>query len=591
MYFDISKSVKMSSKITQLIKVALFFVLGINLSFGQEKLNVYANGIVSSPLQSFKAEQMFTGLGYGGTGGVEYFVNSFGIGINGGYFTNASQSSFTDFISKKYYESNPTVYTEDWKTAYVLLGPVARIGINNLSIIGTVKGGYSKTNVPVLSFYKTFFSQEYEMYRFSGTNASSWNWTWSAGLRLQYKLSKYLSIHTNADYIATSYLSQMEYETNYRDAIDNNKNGVIEDSEYFESKKENKQGLSDLCAINVGLGLTYTLSKEIPVKKPIFTEEVLIPKTEVKTPKVENDVVTEQPNKEDIPQEIIAEQPKIEAEKPVIIADQPNTEVVKPKIEEKQIPIVNLNEAELIDAENNEKVVAEAISAKDKTVENNFVAPEAQYDKEAAEFLYKAGESYFAANDFENAMSCFNKLKSDPTYPMAQYMFSLSLCALQNCMAAQTEYNTFMQSYKGEDKRTLEIIFASQIERCKGAEKSKAQQQIAVASPTTIAPEKQIVTAKTETVNTSGDIYKIQFIAIRKPNAEFPNIESIGTIETEYFPNMSVYRYILGNYTDKNSAIADVQRIRQLGFKDAFIAVYNNEQRVNTIYHRNGKRR
>ena len=56
-------------------------------------------------------------------------------------------------------------------------------------------------------------------------------------------------------------------------------------------------------------------------------------------------------------------------------------------------------------------------------VTNNFVAAEAEYDKDVAEFLYKAGESYFAANDFDNAMSCFNKLKADPIYPMAQYMF------------------------------------------------------------------------------------------------------------------------------------------------------------------------
>ncbi|MEZ4909606.1 MAG: hypothetical protein R2774_01965 [Saprospiraceae bacterium] len=549
----------MSDKIVLLI--IIFFSISSHITFGQEKVNLYVNGIVSTPLQGFKSEQMFTGLGYGASGGAEYYVKNFGLGMYGGYFTNASNQSFTDFINKRYIETNPTVYTEDWKTAYFLLGPIARIGMKNLSIIGNIKGGYSQTSVPVLSFYKTFFSQEYEMYRFSGANNASWNWTWSAGLRLQYKLNRFLSIHTNADYLATSYLSKMEYETNFRDATDNNRNGVIEDAEYFESKKENTQGLTDMCALNFGLGLTYTLTKELPMKKPIFTEEVI-------------------PKKEDA--EIV-----IEKEKKVY---QPKLETDTPKTDEKHIPIVNLNEAEWIDAENNEKVVVDSEPKPEKTADTNFDAPEAQYDKEAAEFLYKAGESYFAANDFENAMPCFNKLKSDPAYPMAQYMFSLSLCALHNCSAAKTEYNMFMQSYKGEDKRTLEIIFASQVERCKGKERTSRLQNT-ISPQVTSSPSSMISVSQTTAPKTIGDMYKIQFIAIKKANAAFPNVESIGTIETEYFPNKSVYRYVLGNYTDKESAIADVNRIRQLGFRDAFIAVYHNDIRVNTIYHRNSRRK
>ena len=63
------------------------------------------------------------------------------------------------------------------------------------------------------------------MYRFSGVDESSWIWTWSAGLRLQYRFSKHLAVHTNADYLATSYLGQMSYETTYRDAMDSDKSG------------------------------------------------------------------------------------------------------------------------------------------------------------------------------------------------------------------------------------------------------------------------------------------------------------------------------------------------------------------------------
>ena len=34
--------------------------------------------------------------------------------------------------------------------------------------------------------------------------------------------------------------------------------------------------------------------------------------------------------------------------------------------------------------------------------------------------------------------------------------------------------------------------------------------------------------------NAGNEVYKIQFIAIKKPNKAFPNVESIGTIETSF---------------------------------------------------------
>jgi hypothetical protein len=79
--------------------------------------------------------------------------------------------------------------------------------------------------------------------------------------------------------------------------------------------------------------------------------------------------------------------------------------------------------------------------------------------------------------------------------------------------------------------------------------------------------------------------YRIQFIAMKKPNATFPKLVEVGDISTEFFPNMSVYRYTLTGYKDINIAAADVYKVRKLGFRDAFVAVYENGIRVNTLYH------
>ena len=66
------------------------------------------------------------------------------------------------------------------------------------------------------------------------------------------------------------------------------------------------------------------------------------------------------------------------------------------KVENAEIPVVNAEEER-------EVKMAEEKRAKEEPVQipaTSYDAPEAKYDAEAAEVLYKAGESYFAMNDF-----------------------------------------------------------------------------------------------------------------------------------------------------------------------------------------------
>src|SRR5690606_7924019 len=99
------------------------------------------------------------------------------------------------------------------------------------------------------------------------------------------------------------------------------------------------------------------------------------------------------------------------------------------KIKEEQLEDVNTFAEEKIDTigvpkveiqtdpqYNNQKIV----ETENKFQENEEVPYENQepesteiteYDELGGQFLYKAGESYFQNNDFENAIACFVKLK------------------------------------------------------------------------------------------------------------------------------------------------------------------------------------
>ena len=234
-----------------------------------------------------------------------------------------------------------------------------------------------------------------------------------------------------------------------------------------------------------------------------------------------------------------------------------------------------------------EKVVVQKVPVKREVIEEkpsetkvilgvNYDAPESKYDDAAAEFLYKAGESYFSANDFENAIPCFNKLKADPRYPRSKYMFALSLTSMGNCIEASKEYKDFAKVYNKDDARTLEVIFASHFERCKM--EGRLVQKL---SPEEVAKQE----VKDKILTTPVRIYKVQFIAMYKSNLVFPRVATIGNISTEQYPNRKLYRYTLGDYTDIKSAVSDMYKVKKLGFRDAFIAEYEGDIRINTLYH------
>jgi len=532
--------------------VFLFIVLNMTLSNGLlsqsgRYLQIDLNGGISEPIQQYKNQYMFTGRGISAAGGFDYFFSKIGLGFSGGTFTNESGRSFTSYIEHKYFEKlNPDLY-KHWNTKYIVFGPSFKLAVKRLEFDLFAKGGYSQILVPDLVFSKQFFNQSFEVYRFSGTS-DDWQFAWSAGARLVYKFTDWLGVQTKADYFTTSYMSTVGYDNTFRDANDGNRNGILEDAEYFESQKVTNKGTANLSVINMNIGLVFQLGKKSPAKPEQMFPEL------PETTQLSDDMITTTTlnNSEPEKKEEISEINKI------------NDSIEKPV---EDIPVVNEHEAQ-----------KHQTTDADPEIENidipatTYDAPESKYDEEAAEFLYKAGESYFATNDFENALPCFNKLKADPKYPRAKYMFALGLCAMGNCAEAKKEYKEFAKTYKETDSRTLEIIFASHFERCSISGKLKTDNS-------------KLKEDKKEIITNSQEEYKIQFIAMRKPDAAFPRIESVGTVRTEFFPNKSVYRYTLGGYSNINSAVSDVYKVRKLGFRDAFVAVYRDGIRINTLYH------
>jgi tetratricopeptide (TPR) repeat protein len=360
--------------------------------------------------------------------------------------------------------------------------------------------------------------------------------------------------------MTNQFLSKTTTTFRYVNANDFNNNGRIDDVEFTEAEIIKDVRDVVFTNLNINIGISYQIGRTTRVPDPVPMISL---------------------------EEEIPEDNKVKEAEPVGKEASETRPVETPAETGKAVDIKN---DQVVTSNNNE--------AKPSGEGN---AETSGYDESEARFLYKAGELYFQNNDFENAVACFNKIKNNPDHLMAKYMFALSLCEMMNCEEAASEYEKFDSLYKKDDAGILYTVYKSHYEKCrkdvieqkalaekmKLAEEAEAREKAARKAESNPASTEEKSGGKTQksgggSLNTE---YKIQFVALRFSNKTFPRMENIGTIAHEFYPKKSMYRYTLGPYTSEDEAVSDMLKVRAMGFEDAFLAVYKNGKRTNTLYH------
>ena len=519
-----------------------------------EYLQTDLTGGYTNAFRDFAKAPVYMGSGFNASLSLDYFFRSFGIGVDGGYFRNNTGSHFNTFIQQRYLEANPAIRTRPAESKFLLVGPSLKFKTGRLELDFYAKVGMVQSNPAEAIFSKIFTNQSFPIFTLSG-DKDKWFGAWSAGSRLIFKISENAGIQLKSNIFSTEGLNRIKYTQTFSDAYDTNGNGRIDDSEYFESRVLENDFSSYINNYNLNAGIIFQLGKSS-----------------------KSEVIQMMPD----------------------FLYQADTEVFPEDM-----------------AESTPDTLNEQVSLSDQTLtadEYTTITPDdyvatpdvTDYDELAAHFLYKAGQSYFAANDFENAVACFNKLKADPVYPMAKYMFALSLASMGNCETSFAEYRDFAKNYSGEDAGVLSTVYASHLERCKKPGLTKTHTDVPQSSPVDEkakslnyqyemkareVSEKQSITListpdeKPVSKVAESHSFRVQFIALKKPDYRFPKLYEIGEINTEYFPERSMYRYTLGPFSDTESATASMRLMRKMGFKDAFVAEYHNGVRINTLHH------
>ena len=97
-----------------------------------------------------------------------------------------------------------------------------------------------------------------------------------------------------------------------------------------------------------------------------------------------------------------------------------------------------------------------------------------------------------------------------------------------------------------------------------------------------VAVEKKEVTplaTNTETLNNaSGIVFKVQFASVDKevdPKQKYANVT-----EVWFYKAGPMFKYTSGNYASMEAATKHQLKLKELGYKDCFVAAFNNGARM-----------
>lgn len=81
-------------------------------------------------------------------------------------------------------------------------------------------------------------------------------------------------------------------------------------------------------------------------------------------------------------------------------------------------------------------------------------------------------------------------------------------------------------------------------------------------------------------------VYRVQFIALSRPNADFEAVKArISDFRVDYFAERGLFRYTTGPYYTLDEAKRILEIARELKYHDAFIAIYDGDERIETVFH------
>jgi hypothetical protein len=632
------------------IRLCLIFVIAIILSFplqGQGGLRIGLGAGTSLPQGTFKREFNFANNGMNFNIDADYSFGVIGFGLSGGIATNDSESTFLQYANKQYTYRNHSISANNWVGKYLAVGPSLQLSYRNFGIDTYGKIGFINIGVPNIYYNVEYFDQRYTAMKYWG-DVDDILGMWIGGLKAHYNLTNNLSFQLKGELLTTKFFPGIKNSMTYQDVSDANKNGFIDDVEFFESSEMTISNDVIYSNLNLSAGVLIRVGQPVTKKQDEFYDY------SIEEPFLPNDTL------------VFVEDFGL---------DQLENIEVRDSMFSNPSDVANFND-----------------EISNPTIDNSS----------ADEYLFIAGKKYLENNELKKALFCFENLINKSDFETAGFYKAITLLKMDKCKEGIAAFNIYKNTYPELLKATDEILFETVLDICQKANKEneslvesnlinlveneindigeeetlpipteeskvkptptvnieipnasigkdiselednkdniqlstepildidlksdpiavgpdyptlvqnitdavvqkeikdskiigEAKTEIKTTSPvisTAIDTNKVLVQLPVESINpneeTENLTYRVQFVALRNGNKRFRKVENIATVETEYFEELKRYRYMTSSHSNVDDAKKEMEKIRKVGFPDAFIAMYNKGERIVTFYH------
>ncbi|MCZ2101929.1 MAG: tetratricopeptide repeat protein, partial [Chitinophagales bacterium] len=450
----------------------------------------------------------------------------------------------------------------------------------------TGKIGVTQIAGPKLYYDKLYFGEAYDVYRFT-KEGQDWSVAWSAGARAIFKVNSWMGIQAKVDYWDTQIFDRALYSYTYKDVIDLDSNGQLDDEEFFTSTTVSRRGATDVRTLNLNLGLIFQFGNTTKRPNEVIDQAMV---SEMKVEKESDQANIDEGQNKIGDDAVITQEKNVDPSLEMAIRD---SSILS------EMPTSVIHGDEDIDKKEGRDTDSMGLASQ----EDQALLEE--LEKQRLDSLYDAGEYFFSTQQYRQAADHFNQALDHPDYPRSRYMYALSLSFSGDCEQAKREFKQFKKEYTGSDLRSLEVLFVSQFENCTSISKNNQgsegiqQKDVIVINKDEKRKTDHLTITETNKagIKSTVDIdssaihpvlkkeYQVQFIAIGHTDAIFKEMAKLGKINIEYIKDKKLYRYSLTGFERLEDALPLLKRVRGLGFSDAFIALYQDGVRKETMFH------
>ncbi len=189
-------------------------------------------------------------------------------------------------------------------------------------------------------------------------------------------------------------------------------------------------------------------------------------------------------------------------------------------------------------------------------------------------------------NQFEKRLGRVNRGVKQAGF-LVLYKTTMPGILIESGFISNPDEEEYLGSSNGQDLIASAIFrafkaYKEKLESGQNTEDDPIEDPIIKDTTTTVHPEIKVTNpvVPKDTVKKADEIFfRVQFATYTQRKA--PNSPEFSKLtDVRYYLQSGIYKYTCGNFTTMEEALKSQQEVQKLGFKDAFVVAFKNEQRI-----------